>query len=86
MAITKKNLVAFVLTILLFISSVHCGATTSDHVSGFGIKKEDDHVCFNVSPCLPEQGGEKGCNAFCTRMNFKAGHCYHSELCCCYSS
>ncbi|EOA18267.1 hypothetical protein CARUB_v10006760mg [Capsella rubella] len=84
MTITKNNLVAFVFTILLVISSVHCGATTSNNVFGFGIK-EDDHVCFDVSPCLPVSGGEKGCNAFCTRMNFKSGHCYHSELCCCYS-
>ncbi|CAH8252451.1 unnamed protein product [Arabidopsis lyrata] len=83
MAITKKNLIAFVLAILLVISYVHC-RTTSDIVSGFGIK-EDDHVCFNTSPCLPEQGGEKGCIAFCTRQKFTTGHCLNSELCCCYT-
>ncbi|XP_019091519.1 PREDICTED: putative defensin-like protein 110 [Camelina sativa] len=88
MAITKKNLIAFVLTILVVISSIHC-RTTSDIVSGFGIK-ESDHVCFNVTPCLPEQGGDKGCNAFCSRMKFKIGHCLHSGkdtgICCCYST
>lgn len=36
MDITKKNLVAFVLTILLVVSYVHC-RTTSDNISGTDI-------------------------------------------------
>ncbi|AEE29360.1 putative defensin-like protein 110 [Arabidopsis thaliana] len=83
MAITKKNLIAFVFTILFVISYVHC-RSTSDIVSGSGIK-EDEHVCFKTSPCLPEVGGEKGCIAFCSRMKFTTGLCLGSVVCCCYT-
>ena len=45
MAITKKNLVAFVLTILLVVSYVHC-RITSDNISGTDILhlKKKNHV------------------------------------------
>ncbi|CAF2115125.1 hypothetical protein Bca4012_096634 [Brassica carinata] len=89
MAITKKNLVAFVLTILLVVSYVHC-RITSDNISGFGIKKEED-MCFKTSECLqpdmgPGESLDKVCIAFCQRMKFKSGWCeFYGSPCCCSS-
>ncbi|ESQ30340.1 hypothetical protein EUTSA_v10012291mg [Eutrema salsugineum] len=82
MAITKKKIVAFALTILIVISFVHC--RTSDSTSGFGIK-ESDYSCYTSAPC--EGGGERGCTAFCTRMHLKPGpgqgRCNPGNICCC---
>ncbi|KAF8094507.1 hypothetical protein N665_0360s0014 [Sinapis alba] len=86
MAITKKNLVAFVLTILLIVSYVHC-RITSDNISGFGMKKGDE-MCFKSSECLQPKGEseEKVCIAFCKRMKFKSGWCeFYGSPCCCSS-
>ncbi|CAF1698430.1 unnamed protein product [Brassica napus] len=82
MAITKKNLVAFVLTILCVISFVRCHKT-SDRTSGFGV--ESDYNCYTVAPC--EGGGERGCTAFCKRMKLipmpGRGVCNAENVCCC---
>ncbi|KAG2321310.1 hypothetical protein Bca4012_055656 [Brassica carinata] len=86
MAITKKNLVAFVLTIVLVVSYVHC-RISSDNISGFGIKK-DDEMCFKTSECMQPGTGdeEKVCIAFCKRMKFKSGYCeFYGSPCCCLS-
>ncbi|CAH8382336.1 unnamed protein product [Eruca vesicaria subsp. sativa] len=86
MAITKKNL-AYVLTIMLVVSYVHC-RSTSDNISGFGIKK-NDKMCFKSSECMQpdmEESGDKVCIAFCKRMNFKSGSCEsYGSPCCCFS-
>ncbi|KAF8094509.1 hypothetical protein N665_0360s0016 [Sinapis alba] len=85
MAITKKNLVAFVLTILLAISYVHCRLTSDENISGFGIKKEKG-MCFKTSECMQPDMGNKVCIEFCKRQNWTSGWCDdYGSPCCCFS-
>ncbi|KAF8082970.1 hypothetical protein N665_0798s0008 [Sinapis alba] len=83
MAVTNKFSFAFVLSILLVITFVHCHQT-SDSTSGFGIK-ESDYNCYTVAPC--EGRGERACTAFCTRMKLipgpGRGRCNAQNVCCC---
>ncbi|KAG7538301.1 hypothetical protein ISN44_As13g020890 [Arabidopsis suecica] len=74
MAITKKNLVVYIFTLLFILSYVHCHATSASS-PGFDIGE----LCkrFKFNPC--EYGGNRGCTVFCRRKLFTRGHCRASE-------
>ncbi|VYS52269.1 unnamed protein product [Arabidopsis thaliana] len=80
MAITKKILLPFVLTILFVISSVHC----SDDTQGFGIKQEYKQ-CYTPDPCC--KGGNDECERFCVaKSGLLYGKCINDgskDVCCC---
>ncbi|CAF1705940.1 unnamed protein product [Brassica oleracea] len=75
MAITKKMLLAYVVSIFLIVSSVHC----SDRIFGVGINKE-------LKQCFPKQPCGKTCEEYCVgHINDKWGirtSC-ESGACCC---
>ncbi|CAN7012116.1 hypothetical protein IGI04_012659 [Brassica rapa subsp. trilocularis] len=75
MAITKNMLLAFVVSIFLIVSSVHC----SDRILGAGINKE-------LKQCFPKQPCGKTCEEYCVgHINDEWGirtSC-ESGACCC---
>ncbi|KAG7585352.1 hypothetical protein ISN45_Aa02g007120 [Arabidopsis thaliana x Arabidopsis arenosa] len=76
MTTTKKMLLAFVLTVLLVISSVHC----SDDTRGFGITEKEKR-CFTPYICTR---GEQYCQVFCAGLSsVLVGKCI-SGICCCF--
>ncbi|EOA33080.1 hypothetical protein CARUB_v10016417mg [Capsella rubella] len=76
MAITKKMLLAFVLTVLLATSSVRC----DDNTPGFGIKQR--YLCYQPAPCYA--GGDNACTQFCVKeiSNLVIGKCMRGSCCC----
>ncbi|CAN8242471.1 unnamed protein product [Cochlearia groenlandica] len=76
MSITKNNLIAFVLTIIIFTSFVHC----SESSPGFGIQN-DYEKCFDPAPC--EKSGTQGCMEFCRDISLILyGQCTSTHCCC----
>ncbi|EOA15197.1 hypothetical protein CARUB_v10028585mg [Capsella rubella] len=76
MAISKKHLIAFFLTIIMVISLVQC----SDSFPGFGIKQEWKK-CFSHDPC--KKAGTQGCMEFCRDISFLLyGECTPTQCCC----
>ncbi|XP_019092634.1 PREDICTED: putative defensin-like protein 111 [Camelina sativa] len=80
MAINKKIFLAFVLTILFVVPSIHC----SDNTSGFEIKQEYKQ-CYTSAPCI--KGGSSECEKFCVGISgLLYGKCRPNDnVCCCLS-
>ncbi|EOA31995.1 hypothetical protein CARUB_v10015235mg [Capsella rubella] len=82
MGISKKMLIAFVLTIFLAISSVRC----SDRTFGFGIKQEYTK-CYDLKECQKPKFDDAACERFCGAKSFLLyGKCDTTTgQCCCRS-
>ncbi|KAG7583684.1 hypothetical protein ISN44_As08g032000 [Arabidopsis suecica] len=82
MAISKKMLTAFVLTILLAVSFVHC----SDRTTGFGINQEYAK-CYDLADCQKPKLDDAACERFCGAKSFLLyGRCdVATNKCCCKS-
>ncbi|EOA32420.1 hypothetical protein CARUB_v10015694mg [Capsella rubella] len=82
MGISKKMLIAFVLTILLAISSVHC----SNRISGFGMKQASIYgTCYYLEECHSPSFDDGACQMFCQTKNLTLlGLCnIRTGQCCC---
>ncbi|ESQ33411.1 hypothetical protein EUTSA_v10009856mg [Eutrema salsugineum] len=82
---SSKMMIAFTLTVLIGVSSVHC--QTSDHVSGTPGEALIQRLCLSFNPCTPKFG-DKQCKAICVTKKYKQGSCVvlgpgSSKYCCC---
>ncbi|AEC09912.1 Defensin-like protein 108 [Arabidopsis thaliana] len=79
------SLIAFLFTVLVIVSSVHCRMTTAS-TPGYGIKQED-RLCIQgqEGTKLCSSGTSRDCLNFCLIRGYAGGSCYAYTLdqCCC---
>ncbi|KAL9310308.1 Defensin-like protein 106 [Arabidopsis thaliana] len=97
MANTPKTLIAFVFSVIVIISYVHCHTTIASapssgepttYATGPALSKhshDNDGICFVTPACFAPGQYEIGCIVYCHESHYKHDKCVNRS-CCCYNT